>query len=145
MILPTTSSRQRGVVLIAALFMIIVLAGLGIFAVRLGAGQQQSVNLTLLGVRAQAAADSGVELGANQAVKGAGCAPLLPLTTTVAVTLTEAALNGFNVSVNCSHSKQTVGTVTYDVYEVDAFAQSGTYGMPAYVARTASRTVSSAH
>jgi MSHA biogenesis protein MshP len=145
MIPPATSSRQRGVVLIAALFMIIVLAGLGIFAVRLGAGQQQSVNLALLGVRAQAAADSGVELGANRALKGAGCAPLLPLTTTVAVTLTEAALNGFNVSVVCSHSNQTVGTVTYDVYKLSAFAQSGTYGTPAYVARTASRTVSTSH
>jgi MSHA biogenesis protein MshP len=145
MISPATSSRQRGVVLIAALFMIIVLAGLGIFAVRLGAGQQQSVNLALLGVRAQAAADSGVELGANRALKGAGCAPLLPLTTTVAVTLTEAALNGFNVSVICSHSNQTVGAVTYDVYRLSAFAQSGAYGTPAYVARTASRTVSIAH
>jgi Tfp pilus assembly protein PilX len=140
-----TAGRQRGVVLIAVLFMIIVLAGLGIFAVRLGNGQQQSVNLALLGVRAQAAADSGVELGAYSALSAAGCAPLLPLTTVVTVTLTEAALNGFNVSAVCSHSSHTVGAVTYDVYRLDAFAQSGTYGTPAYTARTATRTVSTAH
>jgi MSHA biogenesis protein MshP len=145
MILHTRSGRHRGVVLIAALFLIVVLAGLGLFAMRLGAGQQQSVNLTLLGARAQAAADSGVELGANRAIKGAGCVPLLPLTTTVSVTLTEAALSGFNVTVVCSHSSQTVGAVTYDVYELSAFGQSGTYGAPAYVARTASRTVSTSH
>jgi len=143
--LAPTPGRQRGIVLVAALFMIIVLAGLGIFAIRLGAGQQQSVNLALLGVRAQAAADSGAELGAYHALRAAGCAPLLPLTTTVAAALTEAALNGFNVSVVCSHSNHVVGAVTYDVYRLKAFAQSGTYGTPAYVARTATRTVSAAH
>jgi MSHA biogenesis protein MshP len=136
---------QRGVVLVAALFLIIVLAGLGIFAIRLGASQQQSVNLTLLGVRAQAAADSGVELGAYRALSAAGCVPLLPATTTVSVVLTEAALNGFSVSVVCSHSSHVVGALTYDVYRLDAFAQSGSYGTPAYVARTATRTVSASH
>jgi MSHA biogenesis protein MshP len=137
--------RQHGVVLIAALFMIIVLAGLGIFAIRLSTSQQQSVNLALLATRAQAAADSGVELGVYRALSMAGCAPLLPLTTTVTVTLTEAALNGFNVTVVCRHSNQTVGTLTYDVYKLDALAQSGTYGTPAYVARTATRSVSTSH
>ena len=140
-----TGGRQRGIVLVAALFMIIVLAGLGLFAIRLGASQQQTVNLTLLGVRAQAAADSGVELGAYRALDAAGCVPLLPATTTVSVTLTEAALNGFTVTVVCRHSNQTVGALTYDVYRLDAFAQSGTYGTPAYVARTATRSVSASH
>jgi MSHA biogenesis protein MshP len=145
MILALTGGRQRGIVLVAALFMIIVLAGLGLFAIRLGASQQQSVNLTLLGARAQAAADSGAELGAYGALDAAVCVPLLPVTTTVSVTLTEAALNGFSVSVVCSHSSQTVGAMTYDVYRLDAFAQSGTYGTPAYVARTATRSVSASH
>ena len=140
-----TPGRQRGVVLVAVLFMIIVLAGLGIFALRLSATQQQSINLALLGVRAQAAADSGVELGAYGALSAAGCVPLTPLTTTVIVALTEAALNGFNVTVVCRHSNQTVGTLIYDVYRLDAFAQSGTYGTPAYVARKATRTVSASH
>jgi MSHA biogenesis protein MshP len=141
----SSAGRQRGGVLVAALFLIVVLAGLGIFAIRLGTGQQQSVNLALLGFRAQAAADSGVELGAYRALKAAGCAPLLPLTTTVTVTLTEASLSGFNVTVVCSHSNHIVGTVTYDVYRLDAIARSGTYGTPAYVARTATRTVSASH
>ena len=145
MTLAPTVDRQRGVVLVAALFMIIVLAGLGIFAIQLNGSQQQSVNLALLRTRAQAAADSGVELGANRALRAAGCVPLLPLTTTMTVTLTEAALNGFNVSVVCRHSSHTVGALTYDVYRLDAFAQSGTYGTPAYVARTATRTVSASH
>jgi MSHA biogenesis protein MshP len=140
-----TPDRQRGVVLVAALFMIIVLAGLGLFAIRLSASQQQSINLVLLRVRAQAAADSGVELGAYRALSAAGCVPPIPLTTTVAVGLTEAALNGFNVRVVCSHSNQPVGTLVYDVYRLDAFAQSGTYGTPTYVARMATRTVSTSH
>jgi MSHA biogenesis protein MshP len=145
MTLVPAQGRQCGIVLIAALFMIVVLAGLGLFAIRLSASQQQSINLALLGVRAQAAADSGIQLGAYRALSATGCAPLIPLTTTVIVTLTEAALNGFNVSVTCSHSAHTVGTLTYDVFRLDAFAQSGTYGTPAYVARRASRTVSTSH
>jgi MSHA biogenesis protein MshP len=145
MTLASGASRQRGIVLIAVLFLIVVLAGLGLFALRLGASQQQSVNLTLLGVRAQAAADGGVELGAYRALVANGCVPLLPLVTTVTVTLTEAALNGFNVRIDCSHSNHIVGSVTYDVYRLNAFAQSGTYGTPSYVARTATRIASASH
>ncbi len=143
--LAPTAGRQRGVVLVVVLFLIVVLAGLGMFALRLGASQQHSVNLTLLGLRAQSAANSGVELGAYRALSAAGCAPLLPAVTTVNVALTESALNGFNVRVDCSHSNHVVGTITYDVYSLYAFAQSGVYGTPAYVARTATRTVSTSH
>lgn len=140
-----SSAQQRGVVLIAVLFLIVVLAGLGVFAIRLGTEQQQSVNLELLGARAQAAADSGIELGAYRALSAAACAPLLPTITTVTVTLTEAALNGFTVRIDCRHSTHVVGAVTYDVYRLNAFAQSGTYGTPAYVTRTATRIVSASH
>jgi MSHA biogenesis protein MshP len=139
------ASRQDGVVLIAALFLIVVLAGLGIFAIRLGATQQQSVDLTVLAVRAQAAANSGLELGAYNALSAGGCVPLLPATTTVTVVLTEAALTGFTVSVVCRHSTHGVGAVTYDVYRLDSVAQAGIFGAPAYVARTATRTVSASH
>lgn len=139
------ASRQGGVVLIAALFLIVVLAALGLFAIRLGASQQQSVDLAVIAVRAQAAANSGLELGAYNALTAGGCVPLLPATTTVTVALTQAALTGFTVSVVCSHSTHIVGAVTYDVYRLDSVAQAGIYGAPAYVARTATRTVSASH
>jgi MSHA biogenesis protein MshP len=135
-----SASRQGGVVLIAALFLIVVLAGLGIFAIRLGASQQQSVDLAVLAVRAQAAANSGLEWGAYTALSPGGSC-----TSTVTVPLTEAALTGFTVTVACSHSTHTVGAVIYDVYRLDSVAQAGIYGAPAYVARTATRTVSASH
>jgi MSHA biogenesis protein MshP len=134
-----TTFEQRGIVLIAVLFLIVVLAGLGLFAVRLGGGQQQSVNLTLRGIRAQAAANTGIEFAANRALRAAGC---VPPTTTFNLTLTQAALNGFSVLVTCGHTTHVVGAVTYDVYTLNAFAQSGTYGAPGYVTRSASRIVS---
>ena len=134
-----TTSGQRGVVLIAVLFLIIVLAGLSLFAVRLAGGQQQSVNLTLRGVRAQAAANTGLEFAANRALRAAGCVPAI---TTFNLTLTQAALNGFSVLVTCGHTTHVVGATTYNVYTLNAFAQSGTYGTPGYVARSASRIVS---
>ena len=134
-----TTSGQRGIMLIAVLFLIIVLAGLGLFAVRLDGGQQQSVNLTLRAIRAQAAANTGIEFAANRALRAAGCIPPI---TTFNLTLTQAALNGFNVLVTCGHTTHVVGSTTYNVYALNAFAQSGTYGAPGYVARSASRIVS---
>jgi Tfp pilus assembly protein PilX len=134
-----TASGQRGIMLIAVLFLIVVLAGLGLFAVRLDGGQQQSVNLTLRSIRAQAAANTGIEFAANRALRASGCvAPI----TTFNLTLTQAALNGFNVLVTCGHTTHVVGATTYNVYTLNAFAQSGTYGAPGYVARSASRIVS---
>jgi hypothetical protein len=133
---------QRGIVLIAVLFLIIVLAGLGLFAVRVGGSQQQGVNLMLLGIRAQAAADSGIEFAANRALTASGCPPPPLPVTTFNLPLTAAALNGFNVVVTCRHSRHVVGAATYDIYMLKAIAQGGTYGTPGYVARSASQTLS---
>ena len=124
------SSRKQdlGFSLVAALFLIVVLAALGAFAVRIGLGQQQTVNLNLLGSRALAAANSGVEYGAYRALHGGGCG-----STTLA--LTEAALNGFSVDVVCAATSHAEAGGTVSVYRVDATAYSGTFGTPDFVSR----------
>ena len=128
--------RQRGVALIVALFAIIVLAGLGLFAMRVGTGQQQSVNLDLLGARADAAAAAGTEFGANQALRHANCAAAPP-----PLSLTQAALNGFIVQVSCTSNTYIVNSIAYQVYAITATATLGVYGTPGYVSRQASKTV----
>lgn len=120
---------QSGIALVAALFLIVVVASLGAFAVRIGAGQQQTVNLALLGGRALAAANSGVEWAANQAL---GAAPVCANGT---LTLTEGALNGFTVTVTCSATAHSEGTTMVNIYTIDSFAQAGVYGTPDYVSR----------
>jgi hypothetical protein len=125
---------------VVALFVIIVLAGLGLFAMRVGNGQQQSVNLDLLGARADAAAAAGTEFGANQALRHANCAAAAPPLSL------QGALNGFSVQVSCSANSYSVnptgsGAMLYQVYSITATATLGVYGTPGYVSRQARKSV----
>jgi MSHA biogenesis protein MshP len=134
---PRASRAQRGFSLVAALFLIVVVALLGAFAVRIGAGQQQTVNLALLSAKALAAANSGVEYGAHQALNVGACA-------NTTLNLTEGGLNGFTVSVTCSFTPHSVSTASVNVYRIDATASMGTYGMPDFVSRHVFATFASA-
>jgi MSHA biogenesis protein MshP len=127
---------QRGFSLVAALFLIVVVAALGAFAVRIGMGQQQTVNLSLLSARALSAANSGIEYGAYQALNAATCA-------SATLNLTEAGLAGFTVSVTCSPSSHSEAGGAVDVYRIEALAAYGTYGTPDFVSRRVFATFAS--
>jgi MSHA biogenesis protein MshP len=105
-----------------------VVAALGAFAVRIGASQQQTVNLALLTARALAAANSGVEYGAYRALNASSCA-------SATLSLTEGGLNGFNVDVTCTATTHAESGGSVHVYRIDATAYAGTYGNPDYVSR----------
>jgi MSHA biogenesis protein MshP len=123
------ASRVTGFSLVAVLFLIVVIALLGAFAVRIGAGQQQTVNLALLGARALSAANSGIEYGAHQALINGVCA-------NTTLNLSEGALNGFTVAVTCAPSVHADGGVGgTNVYRINAVATYGTYGQSDYVSR----------
>jgi MSHA biogenesis protein MshP len=126
---------QKGAALIAALFLIVVLASLGAVAVRLTGVQQQSVNLGLLSERAYLASRSGIQWAAHRALSGGVC-------TAASTTLTEAGANGFTVNVDCSSSTHVEGAAVTTVYRLVSFASSGTYGTPDYVSRRLSAVVS---
>ena len=132
-----TAFRARGFSLVAALFLIVVIAALGAFAVRIGASQQQTVNLALLSAKALAAADSGIEYGGYQALNASSC----PANTTLL--LTEGGLNGFTVTVTCSVTTHAESNATVSVYRIDATSAYGIYGMPDYVSRHVYATFSS--
>jgi len=131
-----------GFALIAAIFVILVLAALAMFAVRIGVTQQQTADFALLNARAQLAADSGIEFGINQALVHGSCPA-------AATTLNPGAagLKGFAVVVTCSVTNHQIGAApptTYHAYALTSVAQLGTYGTSGYVARTATRTVNDA-
>jgi MSHA biogenesis protein MshP len=120
---------QRGFSLVAALFLIVVLATLGTFAIRAGLGQQQTVNLAVLGSRALEAARTGIEWGAQRALVGGVCA-------NTTLNLTEGTLNGFTVQVTCVVTNHAEAGGTYQVYTFTSLAQSGVYGTNDYVSRS---------
>jgi MSHA biogenesis protein MshP len=130
-------NRQSAFSLVPALFLLVVLAALGIVAVRLSAVESQTVVLAMQSARAFAAARAGVDWSAYQALVNGTCA-----NSTIA--LTEAGLSGFTVDTECTSSTHSEGPNTVRVYVIDAFAWSGAYGMPDYVSRRIRSTVTDA-
>lgn len=129
--------RQSGISLVPALFLLIVLALLGVVAVRLTAVQSQTVVLAMQSARAFSAARAGIDWSAYQALVNGSCAG-------ATLTLTEAGLNGFSVDTTCFVTTHSEGPQTVSVYTIEAFARSGAYGTPDYVSRRIRSTITDA-
>ncbi len=129
--------HQRGISLVPALFLLVVLAALGVIAVRMTAVQQQTVVLAMQSARAYSAARAGVEWSAYQALANASCGA-------ATLSLSEAGLAGFNVNMSCTSSSHSEGPNTVTVYTIVAFAWSGSYGTPDYVSRRIRSTITDA-
>jgi MSHA biogenesis protein MshP len=132
--------QQSGFALIPALFLIVVLGALAAVAIRVGTGQLQAVTMSLLQARALSAAQTGMEWGAYQALKGSGSSCVA----TTTLTLTEAALNGFSVIVTCTSVTFSTGAATNTSYVLNSAAAAGLYGQPGYVRRVVSGTYTNA-
>ena len=122
--------RQRGFSIVSTIFLLVVLAALGVFAVRMNTLQQQTATSALRAAQAFHAARSGVEWGAYRALKASVCN-----STATILNLTESGTSGFRVSVTCNSSTHTEGTATVKVYVFDVRAEAGTYGGIDYVSR----------
>ena len=119
--------------LIAALFMIIVVAALGVFATRLGSDQQQGANLALLTHRTVAAANSALEFMSYRVSSGVNCAAIPPAIQITTVNVTLSCVSTANHFVDAGAPRQ--------VYDLTAIATHGVYGSPDFVKRTLTRRV----
>jgi MSHA biogenesis protein MshP len=126
--------RQGGSALLAALFLIIVVAALGIFAMRLGMDQRKAASLELLQLRANTAAHAGLEYWTQRARASNGT---IGCSTDSITFLAADRLDGFQVQASCT--RIPMGTAV--VYEISADAMHGVYGQPDFVRRTARRRV----
>jgi MSHA biogenesis protein MshP len=136
---------QAGFSLIAAIFLIVVLAALGAFAVQVAMTQYQGSTQELFEARGQAAAEAGIEYGANLTLQAPAICASTPSSNTF--TLTQGALKGFVVTVTCTptqhqiYSPSTSTWQSYTVFALAATATYGTYGESGYVARSVTRNV----
>lgn len=91
--------RSRGVGIVTAIFLLVVLAGLGVALVTIFTSQSQAILLDEQGVRAHQAARAGIEWGLFQRLRpgNSGCAD----GSTTAVVLGGDVLDKFTVSVSC--------------------------------------------
>ncbi len=132
------ASVQRGFSLVTAIFLLVVIAALGTFAVTLSTTQQQNAAADVMGVRAYQAARAGIEwaaFGVSQTASGVwtGCVP------TTTLTGVGGTLSPFSVTVLCATPASYVdGTSTIWVYNVTSTATAGTVGSPGFVERDVS-------
>jgi MSHA biogenesis protein MshP len=91
------STRQSGVGLVTAIFLLVVLAGLGVAMVSLFTSQQASADLDLQGARAYQAARAGIEWGVYQRLRNDACNSETSLDMSGS-----GSLSGFRVFVTCS-------------------------------------------
>jgi MSHA biogenesis protein MshP len=94
----TYLSRSRGVGLVTAIFLLVVLAGLGVAMVTIFVAQQASSTLDVQGARAYQAARAGIEWGLFQQLQKKKCDPQatsFPLPA-------GSSLEGFVVTVTCA-------------------------------------------
>lgn len=129
-------NRQGGFALVAAIFLMVVLAGLGAFAVRTSMSQQFVTNVELDSARAEAAVQAGMEYAALRLTPPNGCASL---------SAPFAVTDGFTVRIdNCAQQNPApvVNGVALSVFTMDITAFHGAYGSPEFVSRTQTVRVS---
>lgn len=128
----TRPDRQAGFSIVAAIFIVVVLAGLGAFIVSVSSTQNLTQALDVMNSRAAQAARTGIEWGVYQVAKapsaafatgcngGAGYGGAPAATQTLSGL---AGLAGFTVAVTChSQSYQEGGEPAYRVYQIVATA-----------------------
>jgi len=132
--------QQRGMSLFVAIFLVVVVASLSAFAVATTRATKDTTNLQLLSDRAVFAARAGAEWGGYRALRQNFC-PTPAGTWTTMPALSQGALRGFVVRVQCTRS-QPQGT--YFIVDITAEARWNTFGSSDYVYRTVTQRFSNA-
>ncbi len=121
---------QRGMSLVVAIFLIVVIALLSAAAVSVGRAASESTNELLLADRAKAAAAAGLEWAAYRVmVQAVPCATV----NGQLLQLNLSGLRGFRVTVTCQRA------TTPAVFDITAFAQSGNFGQSTYASHSLAR------
>ena len=127
-------TSQKGFSILTALFILLVLAGLGAFMVTMSGVQSRTSLWALQGARAYHAARSGLEWGGFQALVNNSC----NASTTFSV-------DGFTVTLACqSEGPITEGAQSYSVFHLTSLAEWETYGSAEYISRQLTSRVTSA-
>lgn len=130
---------QRGFTLIAAVFLITVIAALGLFMVTLSATQHHTTMLAGLGAQGYFAARAGAEWAVHRALNGSGCNATFPAGTLA------GTMGDFTVNVTCTSTTHSIaGDPNIAVWSVTSTAVRGTLGDLDHVARTLTITFTDA-
>lgn len=129
--------RAKGFMLPMAIFLLVILAALVGYAMRLAMLANLGTIQDVQGAQAYLAARAGVEWAAYQVLTPANmqACPAIPTPFTV---------NGFNVALVCNHSveQDQGGTQDIRIYTIQSTASSGVVGAKDYIERRITMTLS---
>ncbi len=141
--------RQAGFSIVAAVFILVVLAGLGGFVVTVSTAQHTGAALDVQGARAYQAARGGAEWGAYAVRPHGGTDLGFRKDCKTKPAKINTTLNGFTVTILCDSAVYTDGNTFY-VYRIQSTAcplgaaecpNTSAVGSLAYVERSVSITV----
>jgi MSHA biogenesis protein MshP len=130
--------RQRGFTIAAAIFLVVILAALGAFAVTVSGLHQNSSAVDLQGSRAYQAGRAGIEWGAYQVLQNTAGAFATACNAATYAAPTSQNLSGlagtlspFGVTVTCGSSSYSEGAATVVVYQIvsTASASAGAFNV----------------
>jgi MSHA biogenesis protein MshP len=153
---PILRRLQSGFSIATAIFLVVVLALLGVFIVSISSIQQSSQQIDLQGVRAYQAARAGIEWAAfqvldpNNTLNPATCGTAFvncpggasPSDTPLVLA---GSLATFAVMVHCERTTTTEGNREIRVFAITSTATSGPPGTPGHVNRQLQATLSKCH
>jgi MSHA biogenesis protein MshP len=133
--------RSAGMALISAIFLIVVLIGVGVAMMNLSNAEHDTASKAILAAKAYYGAKAGVDWGIQQAFAAGSCVGST-------INLTTGSLNGVTVTVTCAAAQQgastcgLTGTSPCQTYYLTSQATTGTIGTLSYAERRIEATVS---
>jgi MSHA biogenesis protein MshP len=127
--------------LMSAIFLIVVLIGLGVAMMNLSNVEQDTASKAILAAKAYYGAKAGLDWGVQQAFAAGSCAGS-------SFNLTQGSLSGVSVTVTCAAAQQgantcgLTGTSACQTYYLTSQATTGTLGALSYAERHIEATVS---
>jgi MSHA biogenesis protein MshP len=136
-----------GFSLVSAIFLLLVIAALGVFMLSIYTMQRSTATQDVRGVLAYQAAKAGIEWASFQILTPENAAvvnSIFPgcVANMAAVPALAGALSGFSVRVDCQLTKKDEGGNTIRVYQLTATASKGTMPSSEYVERQISASIS---
>lgn len=131
-------ARQAGFSIVIGIFLLLVIAGLGVFMLSMYVSQQAASTQDIQGARAYQAAKAGIEWGTYQIMAPEnGTATVAPYNCTgvMGTPAFVGALQNFTVSVSCSVVTASEGAKTIRVYQIVSSASFGAAPSPDFVER----------
>jgi MSHA biogenesis protein MshP len=130
-----TPKKSQGMALMTMIFLMVVIGSSLTFMAKLSQQQNSTNNLAVMGARAKWAAMAGLNWAAykiDNASPSADC----PTPATTTISLSQADLTGFSVTVTCTATTYTEGASSaVKIFLVQSKAEYGSLGDPDYAFR----------